>query len=238
MSSDNEGAGSVYGDYWAKKRLLAERLPHFPVRRWWADPGLCDVERVYFDAVARAPSLLDVGAGDLRVMKKFRAAGYQGEYHTLDVGGEFAYDYRDLSEVRRRYGAVVCLDVIEHLPLERGLAMVRRMAELLEPGGALVLQTPNARAVPHPSSWDMTHVHIYNLPDLWAFLTSLGLETAGYRVVFEGPSTPLAGRPKEWAKRYALTRWLGCDYAQNIAAVSRKPAESDTAPEAAHGAPA
>jgi len=47
--------------------------------------------------------VLDVGAGDLRVMRKMVAAGYQGEYHTLDIGHEHPYDYQDLSEVHRSY---------------------------------------------------------------------------------------------------------------------------------------
>jgi hypothetical protein len=64
----------VYSHYWECKRLRAEVLPVFPVTRWWDDPGLCEVERIYFDAVKDAPSLLDVGAGDLRIRRKFLAA--------------------------------------------------------------------------------------------------------------------------------------------------------------------
>ncbi len=197
-------------------------MPRFPVRRWWETEALCDIERVYFDAIRGAASLLDVGAGDLRIMRKFQRAGFPGEYHTQDVGVEGRYTYQDLGEVRRRYGAILCLDVIEHLPLREGLTLVRRMISLLEPGGALVLQTPNAAYIPDPRSWDMTHLHVYNPGDLWAYLTCEGLEVDLYRVALrdEHPGPVVGTRLK--ITDYVKRRILGCDYANNIAAVGRK----------------
>lgn len=178
---------------------------------------------MYFDAIRTSPSLLDVGAGDLRIMRKFQRAGYQGEYHTQDVGTEGAYTYTDLDEIRTRYRAILCLDVIEHLTLREGLSMVQKMISLLEPGGALVIQTPNAAYIPDPRSWDMTHVHVYNAGDLWAYLKCEGLEVDLYRVALRdehpGPVVSARLRITDYVKR----RILGCDYANNIAAVARKP---------------
>lgn len=214
----------AYDTYWQRKELLKKSWPAFPVRRWWETDGLCDIEEVYFEAVRHAPSLLDVGAGDLRVMRKIQAAGYRGEYHTQDIGPEGTFTYRDLDEVRRPYGAILCLDVLEHLPLAEGLALVRRMVALLSPRGALVLQTPNAAYLPDPRSWDMTHVHVYNLPDLWAFLRCDGLDVEGYRVVL-GPRAPgPVGVARARVVAYVKRKILGCDFANNIAIVARKPA--------------
>lgn len=212
----------AYETYWKRKSLLKKSFPRFPVRRWWETEGLCDIERVYFDAVRDASALLDVGAGDLRVMRKFQAAGFRGEYHTQDIGDGGPYTYASLDEVRRPYGAILCLDVLEHLPLAEGVAMLQRMIALLAPGGALVLQTPNAAYLPEPRSWDMTHVHTYALHDLWAFCTCEGLDVAGYRVVL-GPEREGAFE----AARTALQRWakhklLGCDFANNAAIIARK----------------
>ena len=214
-------ADPAYETYWLRKEMLRRSWPTFPVRRWWETDGLCDIERVYFDAVREAPSLLDVGAGDLRIMRKFQAAGYGGEYHTQDVG-EGRYTYRDLSEVTRTYGAILCLDVLEHLPLAGGLLLVKRMITLLRPGGTLVIQTPNAAYVPDPRSWDMTHVHIYNIQDLWAFLRCEELDVEGYRVVLgsRDPGPIVAARNAITA--YVKRRVLGCDFANNIALVARK----------------
>ena len=212
-----------YDTYWRRKELLRRTPPSFPVRRWWDTDALCDIERAYFDAVRDAKSVLDVGAGDLRIMRKLQAAGYRGEYHTQDIGGEVRHTYRDLSEVKRPYGAILCLDVLEHLSLVEGLTLLRRAIGLLEPGGALVLQTPNAAYLPDPRSWDMTHVHVYNLPDLWAFLVCEGLEVEGYRVTLgeEHPAPIVSLRLAVTA--YVKRKILGCDFANNIAVVARRP---------------
>ena len=202
--------------------MLRRGTPPFPVLCWWDTQDLCEVERVYFDAIRTSPSVLDVGAGDLRIMKKFQRAGYRGAYHTQDVGGEAAYTFRDLDEAPGRYGAILCLDVIEHLPLREGLALITKMVSLLETGGALVLQTPNATYIPDPRSWDMSHVQTYNAGDLWAFLTCEGLETSVYRVVLRerNPGPILAAKLAITA--YVKRKVLGCDYAANLAAIARK----------------
>jgi hypothetical protein len=213
-----------YETYWKRKKLLTDSKPEFPVRRWWPTDGLADVEQLYYDAVRGAPSLLDVGAGDLRVMQKLQRAGYRGDYHTLDIGTEGQYTYRDLGDVSRAYGAIICLDVIEHLPLSEGLTLVNRMVSLLPPGGVLILQTANAYYIPDPLAWDMTHVHKYNLPDLWAHLTCQGLEVSGYRVVVGEERGGLVAALKLRVVAYVKQRILGCDYANDIVLIARKPA--------------
>ena len=194
------------------------------MRRWWETGELCEIERVYFDAVRGAEGLLDVGAGDLRIMRKFQRAGFRGEYHTQDVGAEGLYTYRTLEDVRRQYGAVLCLDVIEHLPLREGLSLVKKMISLLEPGGVLVIQTPNAAYLPDPRSWDMTHLHVYNAGDLWAWLKCEGLEPEIYRVVVQQSAQPgPIVSAKVAVTGYVKRRILGCDDAANLAAIGRKP---------------
>lgn len=217
-------AHPAYETYWKRKELLKRSFPSFPVRRWWETDGLCEIERVYFDAVRDAPSLLDVGAGDLRVMRKLQAAGYRGEYHTQDIGDGGPWTYSDLSEVRRPYGAILCLDVLEHLPLADGVALLKRMVALLSPGGALVIQTPNAAYLPEPRSWDMTHVHTYAVHDLWAWCTCEGLEPQGYRVVLGPEREGLVAATRSAIQRWAKLKLLGCDFANNVAVIARRKA--------------
>lgn len=155
-------------------------------------------------------------------MRKLQAAGYGGEYHTQDIGGGGPWTYGDLAEVRRTYGAVLCLDVLEHLPLPDGITLLDRMVELLAPGGVLVLQTPNAAYLPEPRSWDMTHVHTYALHDLWAFFTVAGLEVTGYRVVLGPEREGLVGTLRSSLQWWAKQKLLGCDFANNVAVIARK----------------
>lgn len=212
----------AYAKYWERKRLMANGVPRFPVRRWWPSDGLSDIEQVLFDAVREAGSLLDVGAGDLRVMQMFQQAGFLGEYHTQDIGHEFAYTYQSLDDVDRGYDAVLCLDVLEHLPLNDGLQLLERLVSLLNPGGRLIVQTPNARCVRDPMSWDMTHVQLYNIFDLWAWLSCQGLDVQGYRVQFvPSPPGPLR-RLHMAAHAWFVSRWLGCDYTDNIVLIAQR----------------
>ncbi len=211
----------AFRNYWERKRL-AQNVPAFPVKRWWRSDGLSEIERLYFEIVAGAPSLLDVGAGSLDVKKKLVAAGFRGEYRTLDPGTEFPHDYRDLSEVKRRFHAILCLDVIEHLPLREGLALIDGMGALLEPGGVLVVQTPNGRCIRSPLSLDMTHVQCYSVQELWAYLTAQGFSVEGYRIVFRSERPGLLERLGSLASAFVITRLLGCDYADNVSVVARR----------------
>ena len=212
----------AYRNYWARKQLLEDRPPCFPVLRYWRSSGLSQVEQVYYNAVHQAGRLLDYGAGDLTVMRKLRQAGYAGEYHTLDIGDEYAYTYSDLSQVTETYDAILCLDVIEHLSLQDGLTLLSRLAGLLSPGGRLVLQTPNARCVRQPLAWDMTHLHCYNLGDLWAYLECLELDCCGYRVIFRESRTSWWEKLRFVLCAFVVTRICGSDYADNIALIGER----------------
>jgi hypothetical protein len=170
---------SAYRTYWARKALLNGPLPGFPVLRWWKTDGLSPIEERYFNAIRDAESLLDIGAGNLRVKRLFQGAGYRGLYHTLDPGPEFEHDYRDLADVQQNYDAIIILDVIEHLPLNDGLGLIDGAIARLNRGGNLIVQTPNARCISNPMGWDMTHRQLYNLPELWAYVTASRLLAFG-----------------------------------------------------------
>jgi hypothetical protein len=171
--------------------------------------------------VKNAASLLDVGAGDLRIQRKFRVAGFTGLYETVDPGGEHQHTYTSLDRVLRKYEAIICLDVIEHMPLREGLDLLQRMTTLLRPGGVPILQTPNARCIRNFLGWDMTHLHCYNAGDLWSYLTHLGYSVVGYRIEFAPPKLSPITWVKSFVSKTIVTKLLGCDYTDNIGFVAR-----------------
>jgi len=212
----------VYLNYWRRKELLSSKLPIFPLLKWWVSDDLCQSEELIYSEIRSRDKVLDVGAGDLKIMQKFHQAGYSGVYHTQDIGSEFKYDYASLDEIKHDYSAILCLDVIEHLPLTEGLYLIHQLIDLLSPDGVLIIQTPNARCVRNPLISDITHLHCYNLPDLWSYLTCMGLKVRGYRISFEP-------QVKRWIKslsgligKYLITRVLGLDYADNIMIIAHK----------------
>lgn len=212
---------SLYTNYWARKRLRTEHSPTFPVIQCSGRAIDGEVLNVIKSAVEGSARVLDVGAGDMGVRDTLRAAALVGRYETLDVGNEYNYTYNSLAQVAGPLDAILLLDVLEHLPIRDGLELVQQSFALLAEGGALVVQTPNGRCVRSPFTSDMTHVQAYNLPDLWAYLTSLGSECRGYRVVFQRPRR-LHDQAIDLVARVVITRLLGLDYADNILLVARK----------------
>jgi 2-polyprenyl-3-methyl-5-hydroxy-6-metoxy-1,4-benzoquinol methylase len=221
MTMSNTEPNLVYLNYW-KRKQLARQPPHFLVRRhWWDTDELSDAHGMIFDAIRNARSVLDVGAGDMRFMRLAQKRGLAATYHTQDIGTEFDYTYSDLSQVTHPYDAVICMDVLEHLDVAGSVAMLHRLLSLVNPGGVLALQTPNAYFHRHPLSWDMTHLHAYNPIDLWTYLTALGTETTVYRVMFGHPPTRLKGRLHE-RMRIWLASELYLDPCENLIAIVRK----------------
>lgn len=222
MEIDKMNQDLVYLNYWKRKNLLKSGVPRFSLLRWWSSEYLCEVEKTIFEKIKNIDKLLEVGAGDFRIMRKFQQVGYSGEYHTQDIGEEFTYTYKTIDEISQPYPAILCLDVIEHLQLTEGLKLVRNLVNLLKPGGLMVIQTPNARCIRNPLAMDMTHVHCYNINDLWAYLTCMGLDVEGYRVVFEPEVRNLWQWITSLLSRYIITRILGLDYADNIVLIAKK----------------
>ncbi len=211
---------NLFASYWERKKSLQVNMPIFKLKKWWLTDGLCEIEQVYFDIIKSSKSVLDIGAGDLRLKNKFMQIGFKGIYDTQDISKEFNHTYVHLNEIQKKYNVVLCMDVIEHMTLEEGLVFLEKILSFIAPGGYLILQTPNARCVRNPLAWDMTHRHCYNLADLWALLTGAGYEATGYRVVFA--AWGIKNKVYSIFGRFIITRLLGCDYADNISVIAQK----------------
>ncbi len=146
--------GSVAG-WWTKP---SESYAGFSIK---SPPGL---QPALVNVLARhhpaGGSVLDVGSGSSVMTARLRDAGFT-DVHTvardpvlcgdlrgpearppihpkaarLDVRGDFA------AQLGRRFAAVTSSELIEHVPSPR--AYLDQVAHLLEPGGTLVLSTPN-----------------------------------------------------------------------------------------------
>jgi trans-aconitate methyltransferase len=150
----------------------------------------------------------------------------EGERHVqLDLN---AGDYPALEP----HDVVVCCEVVEHLHVPAA-GVLRFLATGLEPGGHLVLQTPNATALPkrirmllgrnpyepiRDEPHNPGHFHEYTLPELRAAVEDAGLEitrllTANY---FDH------GSRKNHAYR-AVGRLLPRTLREGITVVARRP---------------
>ncbi|HEY9903026.1 MAG TPA: methyltransferase domain-containing protein [Candidatus Sericytochromatia bacterium] len=212
----------AYKNYWERKELVNSKTPKFTQLKWWNTKSICELDNKVLSEIKDKSAVLDVGAGNLRLMHKFQQAGYLGEYHTQDVGEEFTYTYETLQEINRKYPAILCFDVIEHLQLSDGLELIHNLVDLLEPNGVMIIHTPNARSIRDILYWDMTHLHAYNIIDLWAYLTCLDLQVDGYRVIFTSEHRNWMQSISTLASQYITSRILGVDFADGILLIAKK----------------
>jgi SAM-dependent methyltransferase len=147
------------------------------------DPGWRDVPspkgpaaELFRRHVVPRDSVLDVGAGDRQWETVLRKLGFAGRYASADPETHYQHEYADFLDVRERFDVVMMLELIEHIPADLGVRFMAHAAELLNPGGMLVVSTPNPRHAHKTWSADFTHVRPWPEVDLWALGTVLGFE--------------------------------------------------------------
>ena len=164
----------------------------------------------------------DYGAGDQALRQKFLAAGYRGSYETFDVSPEFETTWRDPEAIRGPFGAVLCLEVIEHMSLSEGLALRDRLLSFVQPGGWLVLSTPNPACIISPFSRDETHLQLYPLHDLITWALAAGLDVEARRVKLLPDRVTLKTRVQMAAQR-VICYLTGADRADGLIVISSRP---------------
>jgi SAM-dependent methyltransferase len=95
------------------------------------------------DRIAPPGPVLDVGSGDGALLAALRARGREAE--GVERGSTPAATFGDLAEVPGEWAAVVFWHSLEHLPAPA--AALERAAELLLPGGVVVIAVPNAGSI-------------------------------------------------------------------------------------------
>jgi SAM-dependent methyltransferase len=164
-------------------------------------------------------SLLDVGAGNKLWESVLRKLGYSGRYASADTETHYEHEYSDFLTVEDRFDAIMMLELIEHVPAELGVRFVAHAAELLNPGGVLVISTPNPSHAHQSWSPDFTHIRPWPAHDIWALGEAVGFERVEvYRQMF----VPRRRRIVIPLQR-ALCKVLELDPAHGLVAFAHKP---------------
>jgi SAM-dependent methyltransferase len=132
-------------------------------------------------------NVLDIGCGQDRPLSKLLLGGacakvnhYTGvdlnklkpsNSQRLTLHGEFNFNERyDELIVDHRFDVVVHLEVIEHMKVEHGQAMLAACYEVLQPGGVMLMSTPCYDGVRHAAN----HIHEYTVDELKNYVEAAG----------------------------------------------------------------
>jgi SAM-dependent methyltransferase len=212
MCKDNS-----WSEQYKLRRAAAQRFG-----RIFALPIVRRVRDVLLACVDDGARVLEVGAGDRRMGELLRKSRANVEYRSIDIDPRGEHDYRSLDEIDRRFDCVFAFEVVEHIAVDEIPAWLSRLAELLEPGGRLVLSTPNTY---YPPAFlrDITHRTPLCYDELAALAAAAGLDVGRIARVYHDPVH------RALLRRY-LFGWLfemiGIDFARQIVLVAEKPQAS------------
>ena len=165
--------------------------------------------------------VLEVGAGDRRMKEHLQRRFRHIRYESLDPDPEGPHEYRSWDQVPGGYDLVFAFEVLEHIPVRQLPDFLWQMERHLNPGGLLLLSTPNVYC-PHRYLYDATHCTPLCYDELAGLVQLAGLDVqAIYRTYHEPFLRKLVRR---WAFGW-LFRLLMLDYAPQIVLVARKPAQ-------------
>jgi len=163
--------------------------------------------------VSSDKSVLDFGCGSGLFLSFLKQRGF-----TRTAGyDEYSEHFADKSVLSARYDCVMTQDVIEHVPEPQ--ALVRTLHELCEPGGVIVIGTPNAEAIDLARPEDRVHTlhqpyhrHILGKGALQGLGKDLGWELLRYYPTMYA-NTRLPGVNSAFVEHYFKCLDNNCDLA-------------------------
>ena len=201
----------LWGDLYRRRREVEARYPTV-----FSLPRVRRAIRLATPRLRPGVRILEVGAG-LHGRGRRLASRIEGATCvTVDPDPAGRPDFARVGEVAGEFDLVLALELIEHLPLDEGLDLLRQVRSRLAPGGIFLLSTPNVFC-PGRFLRDATHVTPFAWDELGGALLLTGFELEGlYRVV---PGSLL--RRLRHALVAPIGRALGIDAAApSIAAVA------------------
>lgn len=196
-----------------ESRSLAARILK-PLHRY---PVIKDSRELLFRYAKSDAALLDVGANDRNLERTLARNNKKLNYFSCDIDRSLRHDYYDLGQIDRTFDIACLFDVIEHVPPPDAFDMLEKINALLNPGGMLMVSTPN---VDHPTRFwrDCTHITPFRYDELAGFLIAAGFSNIEIWRVCR----------MRWQERLRLIfaaptlRLLGVDYCPSIVVVGRK----------------
>jgi len=188
-----------YSDIWDLK-ILRKRFP------------------LMLKVIRDGEKVLDIGASNRNLQERLKRYFPQLVYKSMDIDREQFHDFYSLEEIRESFDVVFLFEVIEHLDLKVGVKLLKRVYDLLNDGGRLILTTPN---IFNPSRFwrDATHKVAYCYDELGGLLLAQGFHIQSMYRTYSDAFLQYAMRVYIMSP---LHRYLGIDFAKSILVIAEK----------------
>ncbi len=183
------------------------------------------IARRYYNVLSKlgnqSTRILEIGAGDRGLEKKMARYWGQFSYKSCDIDQRHPHDFANINAVDESFDLICAFELIEHVSLEEAHHLLTRCFEVIDPGGQIVLTTPN---IYYPPDFlrDATHRTPFCYDELGGLLRLCGFEvTAIYRMYHDSIL-------KKFVRRilmFPIYRVMGIDFAHQILVVGKKPDE-------------
>ena len=162
--------------------------------------------------------VLDIGASNRNLQDRLNRHLPKLIYKSMDIDREQFHDFYSLDEIQESFDVVFLFEVIEHLDIEEGVQLLKKIYHLLNGGGRLILTTPN---VFNPSRYwrDATHRVAYCYDELGGLLLSQGFQI---KMMYRTYSDAFHRYLFRLYVMAPLHRYLGIDFAKSILVVAEK----------------
>jgi len=163
-------------------------------------------------------AVLEIGAFNRELEGRIKKYYSHILYKSMDIDPTYPHDYSSLEEVHEKFDLVLLFEVIEHLNVEEGREMIGRIHQILNPGGRVILTTPNVYT-PGQYWKDLTHRTAYHYEELGGVFLSQRFELLGIYRLFSQPFLKFMIRVYLF---YPIFRLLGIDFTKSILLVAQR----------------
>ncbi len=168
--------------------------------------------------IKEGEKILDVGAYDRAIEGRLKRHLPNILYKSVDIDRQKFHDFYSLDDVNETFDLVFLFEVIEHLTIEEGINVLRKIYNLLNPEGRLILSTPN---IFNPGRFwrDASHKQAYCYDELAGILLAQGYEI---KEIYRTYNDALH---KYLFRVYIMShihRYLGIDFAKSILILAQK----------------
>jgi SAM-dependent methyltransferase len=163
-------------------------------------------------------AVLEIGAANRTLEGRIRKHYPKALYKSMDIDPSYSHDFYSFGEIKETFNMVLLFEVIEHLSVDEGREMVKNIYQILQPGGRVILTTPNVYT-PGRYWKDATHRTAYHYEELGGLLLHQDFEILEICRVFNEALIPFLTKGYLFSPVF---RFLGIDFTKSILIVAQK----------------